>query len=329
MWNDHVVGDVADLPAQPPEDVADRPPHRREVGGLGPGQVGLVGERDHEHLERRTAPEGRHDDDPVVGVDDAMVGRQLGLRRRAQQARLAEPHEPGELLGQLARHERHAEQLAVGVGDRRAGLAPVVDDRLRVPHVQAPSVLLEPVPHRRHDQPGLRLVEVGPRCVVVGAEHEHLVDARGPRLGEDGAEVIDAQLAVAVEGGVPVRNDPDQPLALGSVALERRRRLLLVARAERAGPGRSDLHVELAGREVDGAGRPVGRDRHPAAGERIEPQLAHRSLGRETTTRKLPPLVHGDVHGGVVGERSAIPPAPPSDGSQAGVERRARRVARG
>ena len=50
-------------------------------------------------------------------------------------------------------------------------------------------MLLEAVAQARHHEAGLVVVEVGPLGAVLAAEHEHLVDAAGRRLGEHRAEV--------------------------------------------------------------------------------------------------------------------------------------------
>ena len=104
------------------------------------------------------------------------------------------------------------------MGERRPGLAAVVDDRLGVADVGVAGVLLDAVAQRRHHQPGLLVVEVGPAAVVVGGQHEHLVGAAGPGLGEHRAEVLDGEGVVAGEGRVEVRDDPHEPVALGAVA---------------------------------------------------------------------------------------------------------------
>ena len=74
-------------------------------------------------------------DDVVVGEQDPLAVDELGLDGGAQDAAALEPAEGPLLLEDLARHERQTEQLTVGVGERGAGLAAVVDDRLRVADV--------------------------------------------------------------------------------------------------------------------------------------------------------------------------------------------------
>ena len=78
---------------------------------------------------------GADADDVVVGEQHPLAVAELGLDRGAQDAAAFEAAEGALLFEHLAGHERQAEQLAVRVGDRRAGLAAVVDDRLRVANV--------------------------------------------------------------------------------------------------------------------------------------------------------------------------------------------------
>ncbi len=76
----------------------------------------------------------------------------------------------------------------MGVLEGGAGLPAVVDDHQRVADHGVTAVLLDPVPDRGHDQRDLTVVEVGPRPVVVGRQHQHLVDAARRGLGEHRAE---------------------------------------------------------------------------------------------------------------------------------------------
>ena len=98
-----------------------------------------------------------------------MADLELGLGHGAEQARLAEAAEPALLLGDLAGHERDAEELAVRVLERGAGLAAGVDDGLRVADRGPPGVVLHAVADRGHGQPGVLVVEVGPAARVVRA----------------------------------------------------------------------------------------------------------------------------------------------------------------
>src|SRR5205823_1440616 len=106
---------------------------------------------------------------------------------------------------------------------------------------------------------------------VLRTEHQHLVDAAGGRLHEDGATMLDGHRLVAGERGIAVGHHSHLPLAVGRVALERRR--LLVARAERAAALRVGLHRKRSWREVVWPLGPLQHDRYPPARERIEAQL--------------------------------------------------------
>ena len=152
-------------------------------------QVRLVRAGDDEQLVGRAAPERCHRHDAVVGQHEAGAVGQLGLGGGAQDAAALEAGERLLLLDDLAGHERHAEQLAVRMGERRPGLAATVHDGLRVAHVRGAGVLLHAVAQRRHHETGGPVVEVGPAAAVVAGEHEHLVDAAGRRLHVDRPEV--------------------------------------------------------------------------------------------------------------------------------------------
>ena len=204
-----------------------------------------------------------------------MVGGLLGLEGGAQQARALEAAEPGLLLGDLAGHEGHAEQLAVGMLEAGAGLAPVVHDHLRVADRGPPGVVLQAIADGRHGHRRLGVVEVGPAGAVLGREHEDLVDAAAVRLREHRAEVVHLQRLVAVEGRVAVGDDPHHPLALFAVGLQRWGRGFLVAGAEGAGPVGVGLDREVGRDQVAGACGPVDGDHDPAPGEGIEAELAH------------------------------------------------------
>ena len=212
-------------------------PTADEVGRGWPGAGAGRGAGDDEHLVGVAAPEGADDEDALVGVDDAVPGVLLGVDGGAQQAAAGEAGEAGLLLGELAGHERHPEQLAVGVLDRGAGLAPGVDDGLAVAQARHRRVLLDPVPDGRHDEHRLLVGDVFPAVVVLGGEHEDLVDPSRRRLGEHGPTVLHHEGVVALEGGVEVGHHPDQPVAARAVGLEGRGGGLLVAGAEGAGPG--------------------------------------------------------------------------------------------
>ncbi len=154
--------------------------------------------------------------------------------RGAQQAVAGEAGEGALLVEHLAGHERQAEQLPVGVRQRRAGLAAVVDDRLRVADVRGRGVVDEAALEGHHELAGGLVVEAVERLRVVGGVDEHLVDAGA--LGGDvhRAVVVDGEALLAVECRVQVGHDPHPPVAALADRLERRRRGFLVAGAERA-----------------------------------------------------------------------------------------------
>ena len=97
----------------------------------------------------RAAPVRSDDGDVVVGEDDAFVGGQFGLDGGAQQTAAGEAGEGALLVEDLAGDERQAEDLAVRMGDRGAGLPPVVDDRLGVADLRRRRVLGESVTQHR------------------------------------------------------------------------------------------------------------------------------------------------------------------------------------
>jgi 4-amino-4-deoxy-L-arabinose transferase-like glycosyltransferase len=194
---DEVVGDVADHVVELAEATLERQPHRHQILGGTAVEVGAVTARDHQHLVRGGAPERAYHDHAVVGVDDSMA---LGLLRFDGGAQQAAPRELSEarlLLGELAGHERHSQQLPVGMLDRGARLPPGVHDGLAVPEVGELGVLLDPVPDGRHHQLGLLVGEHRPRRIVLGREHQHLVDPASGGLGKDGPAVGDHERLVA------------------------------------------------------------------------------------------------------------------------------------
>jgi hypothetical protein len=99
---------------------------------------------------------------------DAGVVSELGLGCRAQQAVALESPEAGFLFEDRSGDERHAEQLRVRMGERGAGLAPVVHDRLRVPDDWMRRVLLHAVTDRAHHERCGAVVEVSERLGVLG-----------------------------------------------------------------------------------------------------------------------------------------------------------------
>ena len=154
--------------------------------------------------------------------------------------------------------------------ERGARLAAGVHDGLGVAQVGLRGVLLQAVAQRRHDELDLLLAQLPQGGVVLGGEDEDLVDAAGGGLGEDRAPVGHDERLVALEGRVEVGHDPDQPATGRPVGLEGRRRVLLVAGAERAGAIEGLGHPGRPGHEGVG---PLGAARahdHPATGQRIE-----------------------------------------------------------
>ena len=267
---DDVVGHVADRLGQLLEHAADGFTDGDEVLGGAAVQMGVVLPGHHEHLVGHGAPERADDDDAVVGVDHPLGGVLLGLDGGAQEARAHEAGEAGLLLGELPGDEGHAEQLAVGVFERGAGLASRVHDGLGVAQVRLRGVLLEPVTQSGHHELDLLLAEHAQRGVVLGREDQDLVDAAGRGLGEDRAPVGDHEGLVALEGRVEVRHHPDEPASARAVGLEGGRRVLLVARAERAGTVEGVGRPGGAGHEGVGPLRAARAHHDPAAGQRIE-----------------------------------------------------------
>ena len=123
---------------------------------------------------------GATHDDVVVGEHDPLAGGELGLDRGAEHAAAGEAGERPLLVEDLAGHERQAEDLAVRVGERRAGLAAVVDDRPACSGRRASAACsARRRCSARIELGGVRVVELVEPAVVVGREHEHLVDAAG------------------------------------------------------------------------------------------------------------------------------------------------------
>ena len=139
---DDVVGDVAEALADRPEGAAHRPPDADDAGRGRPVEVGAVVAGHDEDLVGGPAPERAEGDGLVGRLEDPVAEPLLGGRRRADQASAGEPGEAGLLLGELPRHERDPEQLAVRMGDGGAGLAAVVDDHLAVAQTGGVLVLL-------------------------------------------------------------------------------------------------------------------------------------------------------------------------------------------
>ena len=161
------------------------------------------------------------------------------------------------------------------------------------------GVLLEAVSQCGHHKARLLFAQHAPGGIVLGGEDEDLVDPAGARLGEDRSEMVDDHRLVAGERGEPVGDDPHQPVTAGAVGFERRRRVLLVTRTKRAGPG----GVGLDGQEAPGkVRRPVAAietDDDPTSRQRIEAELTHRNgdgsqsapHSRDSSRDALPPLI--------------------------------------
>ena len=228
-----------------------------------------------QQLERRTAPERRDAHDVVVGEHDTFPIGELGLDRRADHTATGEAGERPLLVEDLAGHERQAEHLGVRVGDRRAGLATVVDDDLGVAHLWGGGVLGEPALQHEHQLFGLVVGEVLETAVVVAGEDQHLVDAA--RLGRhvDRTEVMHDEAGVSMEGRIPVGQDAHLPVPTLVERLQRRQRAVFVPGAERARPRGVGLGLAHARREVARPLGSLGHDRDPAPSEWVETHLAH------------------------------------------------------
>ena len=165
------------------------------------------------------------------------------------------------------------------MGERRTGLAAVVHDRLGVPDVRRGGVLDEPVAQRDHQVADLAIAQVAEVGVVLGREHEHLVDPTRLRLDVHRAEVAHRERLVTLERGIEVRHDAQPPTTRVVDRLERRRCRLFVAGAEGAGTGRIGVHADVTRGKVS---RPLGArrdDGHPPSGQGVQTQLTHCSPG--------------------------------------------------
>jgi hypothetical protein len=238
-------------------------------------QVQLVTAGDDQELVRRSAPVRADDGDVVVRERDPLAGRQLGLDRGAEHASAGEACERPLLVEDLAGHERETEQLAVRVLERCAGLAAVVDDGLGVADVGGAGVVDEAPAEHLHELDGVVVVEIVETGVVLARVHEHLVDAGRVGHHVDRPEVAHDEAVVALERRVAVRDHADVPAAALVDGLERGRRLLLVARAERAGAAGLGLDVAVTRGERVRSLCSCRNDRHPPPGELVQTHLAH------------------------------------------------------
>ena len=285
-----VVGDVADLRAQ--ERTARRGwpgprPRRRPVTVFSRCTSWVRGT--HEHLVGRPAPVRAHHQHPVVVEHDPVLGADARPRPscRAGRTRRSDGTRPPPRRSRPGTNGM-PEQLPVRVVERRAGLATVVDDRLRVADRRAPGVVLDAVADGRHHEPGVLVVEVGPAVGVLGAEHEHLVHAAGRRLGEHRAEVLHAQGLVALEGREQVR--ARRARARCRPGRRSRGRAAWPPRCRgRTGTCGSGRPRRAACREIRSPGSrcPLDGDGDPAPRERVEPELTHTEPGG-STVRTLP-----------------------------------------
>ena len=161
------------------------------------------------------------------------------------------------------------------VGQRRAGLAAVVDDGLGEAQVRRLGVLAEAALQHAHQIGCVVIVERVQAAGVIGGEDEDLVDTAGLGLDMHRAVVVHRERLVAVEGRVQVGHHPHAPLTTLVEPLERRRGGLFVTGAERARTRRVGLDVGCTRGEVGGAIGALGDDGYPAAGEWVQTQLTH------------------------------------------------------
>ena len=240
--------------------------------------------RHEQQLERRAAPERGDAHDVVVGEHDPLAGGQLGLDRGADDAAAGEAGEGPLLVEDLARHERQPEDLGVRVGERRAGLATVVDDHLRVADLgRRRRARRGGAAGRRISSAGCRRPKLVDAAVVVGRVHEDLVDAAG--LGRDvhRAEVVDDEPAGAVERRVQVGDDAHLP------AGRRRRRSRARGSVASSLPGQNG-HGRCGSASISAARGaksrrslgPLGHDRDPPPGEWVETHLTHSEVQDRT-----------------------------------------------
>ena len=258
---DDVVGDVARRRVRRRRSTsAQRPAHGDDVGRLGVVEVALVGPGDDQQLvgRRRSRtgtrrPRGRPRTTlrwPASTSASRVVHSRQPPTKRPEAVLL---------LGQLLGHERDAEQLAVGVVERGARLAAVVDDGLRVADARRGGVVLDPVPQRGHDQrrPGGRRGRPTRRRGRGRGPAPR--GCRWPAPGEHRPEVADDQRLGARERGVAVGHHPDLP----------RRRRARRSRGRAAWPPRCPgqnghgptgvgLHRQAARGEGRRPGRPLG-----------------------------------------------------------------------
>ncbi len=170
-----------------------------------------------------------------------------------------------------------------------AGGADVLEEHA----VDQPVVLLEvdqAIAVGPEDLADVLLGQGGHALVVLGALDDDLVGAdAGHHVVDAVAPLVEAPLDL--QRGEPVGDDADPPArsvgprAEAAVGEDLRRRLVLVPLAERAGGRRVRRRVLRA--EVVGPLGPLVRDDHPAADDRVFPQVGHDSVS-STAARGWP-----------------------------------------
>ena len=235
---DQVVRDVAVDFAQCDQRIAHGNTDSAQRGVVAVGEVQVVAARDDQQLVRGAGPVGADAHHVVGGEEHALAIDQLGLDCGAQNAATFETGEGTLLFENLAGYEGQAQQLTVRVGERCASFATVVDDGLRVANMLGGGVLLQAPLQHPHHVGGVFVGDELQPAVMVGREHEDLVNATGLCFHVHRAVVVNRKRLVAFERRVQVGDDTHAPVAAGVERLERRQRRLFVAGAEWAGATR-------------------------------------------------------------------------------------------
>ena len=159
----------------------------------------------------RAAPERADHGHPIVGEHQPVLGLLLGVEHGAEQAVALEAGEPGQLVGGLAGDERHRQQLAVGMLDRRARLPAAVDDRLAVAQARMAAwavIRSRSASITRAEWLSLRSAQLelcsGARTRTSWTPLAGAWVYTGPEMGDDHG-------LVAAEGRVPVGHHPHLP----------------------------------------------------------------------------------------------------------------------
>jgi hypothetical protein len=185
------------------------------------------------------------------------------------------------LAGHAGGDEVERVELRVGVGERGAGLAPLVDDEVEVGRAVVRAHALAPGLDRDGHLAGPQL---GQRHDRVRGVDDHLVPAAGGLRGEQvGLGVARRRLGVLEQRRIEVRHDAHAPARrvgtarAGADRVHLGRRLVLVALGEGIAGG-IDRWTRGDGEDVARAvGAPGGDDRLEP-GERVDPDLVrHRS----------------------------------------------------